>query len=349
MRNAYKVAMGMAVLLIAVGGKSAFALDTREVVVERNEGLVEVPRHLGHVLATPDRTFSFEPGSADRSWRVYKGYERKGTFHERSAHLKNPDNLFHQTTYFGFDDDEPIGGDVVGKRLAHQLGPMSQDGLSYLVVGHADEVGSRAYNQRLSVRRAESIVDLLVEQGYERRLFTVLGRGKLDPVSFVDQAKNRRVELVVRGTEQAKSEYKAMRVNNRALTCRACITSGQSASESSAISVDAAASRQTETANPVELAPITAIEESDEPRQPTAPTLNRPAQKDEEATATMKALQQLSERAGELADSAGGAVQSFRADKNPLGAVTEAGVTSFQQLLNPAPIPRPTQTEPGDN
>jgi OOP family OmpA-OmpF porin len=56
-------------------------------------------------------------------------------------------------------------------------------------VGHTDRIGSDAYNQRLSERRAEAVKAYLVSQGLEANRVQVEGRGETQPVSG-DSCKN---------------------------------------------------------------------------------------------------------------------------------------------------------------
>ncbi|SFW14312.1 Outer membrane protein OmpA [Pseudomonas sp. NFACC19-2] len=69
------------------------------------------------------------------------------------------------------------------------------------VVGHTDSVGSDAYNQGLSERRARSVVDFLIAQGVPAGKLSTEGRGESQPVadngSDAGRAQNRRVELYV--------------------------------------------------------------------------------------------------------------------------------------------------------
>jgi outer membrane protein OmpA-like peptidoglycan-associated protein len=71
------------------------------------------------------------------------------------------------------------------------------------VDGHTDSVGSDAYNQQLSEKRAASVRDYLVQQGIPIASVTVQGFGKTQPVASNTTAagrqQNRRVELVVSG------------------------------------------------------------------------------------------------------------------------------------------------------
>lgn len=67
------------------------------------------------------------------------------------------------------------------------------------VNGHTDDVGSDAYNQKLSEKRAQAVRDYLVQAGMAPEILSVLGHGKKLPLvkatSDAARAKNRRVEL----------------------------------------------------------------------------------------------------------------------------------------------------------
>lgn len=69
------------------------------------------------------------------------------------------------------------------------------------VAGHTDSVGSDAYNQGLSERRAQSVVDFLIAQGVAANKLSSQGYGEGQPVadnaSDAGRAQNRRVELHV--------------------------------------------------------------------------------------------------------------------------------------------------------
>jgi outer membrane protein OmpA-like peptidoglycan-associated protein len=73
------------------------------------------------------------------------------------------------------------------------------------VNGHTDDVGSAAYNQKLSERRAESVRDFLVRSGLPAEILSVQGHGKSLPLvpgtSEAARAKNRRVELGIVNTQ----------------------------------------------------------------------------------------------------------------------------------------------------
>ena len=75
-----------------------------------------------------------------------------------------------------------------------------------IAIGHADSIGSDAYNQKLSVRRAESVKAYLVSKGIEANRIYTEGKGKKQPVADNrtrdGRAKNRRVEIEVIGTRR---------------------------------------------------------------------------------------------------------------------------------------------------
>jgi OmpA-OmpF porin, OOP family len=75
-----------------------------------------------------------------------------------------------------------------------------------IAIGHADLIGSDAYNQKLSVRRAESVKAYLVSKGIEPNRIYTEGKGEKQPVADnktrEGRAKNRRVEIEVIGTRR---------------------------------------------------------------------------------------------------------------------------------------------------
>jgi len=73
-----------------------------------------------------------------------------------------------------------------------------------IAVGHTDWIGTVAYNQKLSVRRAEAVKAYLVSKGIEKNRVYTEGKGKSQPIAdnrtAEGRAKNRRVEIEVVGT-----------------------------------------------------------------------------------------------------------------------------------------------------
>ena len=115
---------------------------------------------------------------------------------------------FAADAFFDFDKAtlKPEGkaklDDLVGK-----LGAINLEVI--IAVGHTDSIGSVAYNQKLSVRRAESVKAYLVSKGIEANRIYTEGKGKSQPIAPntingkdnpAGRAKNRRVEIEVVGT-----------------------------------------------------------------------------------------------------------------------------------------------------
>ena len=76
-----------------------------------------------------------------------------------------------------------------------------EGGVAVIVEGHTDSVGTDAYNQKLSHRRADAVRQYLVKHGIAANRVTTEGFGESRPVASNDtadgRAQNRRVELHV--------------------------------------------------------------------------------------------------------------------------------------------------------
>lgn len=77
-----------------------------------------------------------------------------------------------------------------------------QPQLRATVAGHADSLGDAAYNKRLSARRAQAVVNQLVQQGVSRTRLQFVGYGESRPVASnateEGRALNRRVEFIIK-------------------------------------------------------------------------------------------------------------------------------------------------------
>ena len=75
-----------------------------------------------------------------------------------------------------------------------------------IAVGHTDSIGTDAYNQKLSLRRADSVKKYLISKGIDANRIYVEGKGESQPVAnnktAEGRAKNRRVEIEVIGTRK---------------------------------------------------------------------------------------------------------------------------------------------------
>jgi len=112
-----------------------------------------------------------------------------------SAPAPTPATPPDYTVYFDFDswtltaEDLAVITNVINTARAGGQGEIT-------VVGHTDTSGSAAYNQRLSVRRANVVVEALVDMGARRAAIQASGVGKTDLAvptpDGVKEARNRR-------------------------------------------------------------------------------------------------------------------------------------------------------------
>lgn len=81
----------------------------------------------------------------------------------------------------------------------------SHPGARVLIAGHTDERGSREYNVALGERRANSVADVLRDDGVSSRQMRVVSYGKERPINMghdaESHAQNRRVEFIYEATK----------------------------------------------------------------------------------------------------------------------------------------------------
>jgi len=104
-----------------------------------------------------------------------------------------------------FDFDKAVLKPEGKSKLDDLVGKLKAVNLEVIIaVGHTDSIGSTAYNQKLSVRRAEAVKAYLVSKGIEANRIHTEGKGESQPVADNKtkdgRAKNRRVEVEVVGT-----------------------------------------------------------------------------------------------------------------------------------------------------
>jgi outer membrane protein OmpA-like peptidoglycan-associated protein len=82
-----------------------------------------------------------------------------------------------------------------------------------LIIGHTDQLGSSAYNQGLSERRATAAASYLVSQGVSGSRIGTRGLGETEPVATNDteagRQANRRVEVAIFASREAREAAKS--------------------------------------------------------------------------------------------------------------------------------------------
>ena len=104
-----------------------------------------------------------------------------------------------------FDFDKSVLKPEGKAKLDDLVGKVKGINLEVVIaVGHTDATGADAYNQKLSVKRAETVKAYLVSKGIEKNRVYTEGKGEKQPVADnktpEGRAKNRRVEIEVVGT-----------------------------------------------------------------------------------------------------------------------------------------------------
>jgi OOP family OmpA-OmpF porin len=106
-----------------------------------------------------------------------------------------------------FDFDKSVLKPEGKAKLDDLVGKLKTVALEVIIaIGHTDNIGTKEYNQKLSVRRAEAVKAYLVSKGIEPNRIYTEGKGLTQPIAdnrtAAGRAKNRRVEIEVVGTRQ---------------------------------------------------------------------------------------------------------------------------------------------------
>ncbi len=93
---------------------------------------------------------------------------------------------------------KPVAYDSVNQ-IADILKKYPED--MVIVIGHTDSIGSDAYNQTLSMQRAQAVRLAMIDRGVPASSIEAVGMGEAKPVATNDtaegRARNRRVELQI--------------------------------------------------------------------------------------------------------------------------------------------------------
>jgi OOP family OmpA-OmpF porin len=106
---------------------------------------------------------------------------------------------------FDFDKSvvRPDGKKSIDEALAKLAGV---DVEMVIATGHTDNIGTDAYNQKLSERRAAAVKEYLVSKGIPASKITTIGKGESQPVATnktkEGRQKNRRVDIEFKGVKK---------------------------------------------------------------------------------------------------------------------------------------------------
>ena len=99
-----------------------------------------------------------------------------------------------------FDFDKSVVKEEYVPILRNLIAYMVENNYDVTIVGHTDSKGSEVYNEKLSLRRAVSVKEKLLELGLSPdRISGLEGRGELEPVASNEteegRSQNRRIEF----------------------------------------------------------------------------------------------------------------------------------------------------------
>ncbi len=82
-----------------------------------------------------------------------------------------------------------------------KLGPEFTKAFKVIIIGHTDNTGDEGHNMKLSLARADSVAEYLIDTGTNPAIVRTIGRGPNAPIASNDTHKgrkqNRRVDIVV--------------------------------------------------------------------------------------------------------------------------------------------------------
>ncbi len=114
------------------------------------------------------------------------------------------------STFFDSNRDDLMASaepiiELVADAIARDIGDVN-----LFLVGHTDAIGNAAYNEDLSLRRAQHVAEMLAARGVPERQMTIAGVGFRQPVAtnFTEsgRALNRRVEFMLAAFSEVNFE-----------------------------------------------------------------------------------------------------------------------------------------------
>ena len=141
----------------------------------------------------------------DEFWRALKQLQAAPKARRVSSgkSVEKEPNTEAYLVFFAFDSDAL---DERAERMVDDVAAqLNRKGAHYTVTlnGHADKTGTARYNFTLSLRRAQAVLEALVERGIPKFVIRAFGFGDTDPrvpeEQGVPEPQNRRVEIYIGG------------------------------------------------------------------------------------------------------------------------------------------------------
>ena len=140
---------------------------------------------------------------------------RFGQGAEKAPEIVTKKFAFSSDVLFDFNKSSlKAGGSQALDGMQSEVAQSGLNNPNYNVAGYTDRIGSDAYNQKLSEKRAETVANYLVAKGVAQTNVTAVGYGKANPVTgsncdtvngrkalIACLAPDRRVEVAVQGAK----------------------------------------------------------------------------------------------------------------------------------------------------
>ena len=203
-----------AALALGMGTASAFAQDNTGYVVSSDKTVVKDPFglcwHTGYwtpAMATMECDPDLVPKTAAPAPAPVAAPPAPAPAPAPAPVVKPVTEKVTMAAETNFDFDKAVLKPEGKARLDDLIGKLKAVNLEVVIaIGHTDSIGSKAYNQKLSLRRADAVKAYLVSKGIEANRIQTGGRGETQPIADnktrEGRAKNRRVEIEVIGTRQ---------------------------------------------------------------------------------------------------------------------------------------------------
>ena len=166
---------------------------------EGKAGALSIATPSGRILL--DRAYAgadvFSQGRVERSEEDAVAVRKRFS----AALGAQPPQAISFTVFFVFDKDE-LTAESLAQLERIKAALAARPAPEIVVIGHTDRVGAVAYNDSLSLKRAETVRGVLVAAGIRAEQIETAGRGEREPVVVtadeVAEPRNRRVEVMVR-------------------------------------------------------------------------------------------------------------------------------------------------------
>lgn len=188
--------------------RAIFIILTLFVLAGCGQTIVLMPDLDGHVGQVVVSSKTGETVTLDQANQAVKGKDQvsvlsdkeiESTFGEALAAQPIPTARF--ILYF-LSGSDSLTGESVKLFPGIMQAYMIRHSTDVSVIGHTDAVGDEAYNYRLSVKRAEKVKRMLIDNGMDSESIETVSHGEENPLvptpDGVAEPKNRRVEVLIR-------------------------------------------------------------------------------------------------------------------------------------------------------